>query len=83
MPFKPRASKKPIVLVERQNGFTKTLFSLFFFLVFSAQGTPGRAEGDVVPYEGAKLHKRNPAKKPCVTDVLSSWEIAIGDENNA
>ena len=28
-----------------------------------------------VPYEGAQLHKRIPARKPCVTDVLCNWEI--------
>ena len=28
-----------------------------------------------VPYEGAKLHKKIPARKPCVTDVLCNWEI--------
>ena len=28
-----------------------------------------------VPYEGAELHKRIPARKPSVRDVLCNWEI--------
>ena len=28
-----------------------------------------------LPYEGAELHKRIPARKPCVTDVLCNWDV--------
>ena len=28
-----------------------------------------------VPYEGAKLHKRIPAREPCVIEVLCNWAI--------
>ena len=33
------------------------------------------ARSQKVSYEGAKLHKRIPARKARVTDVLCNWEI--------